>query len=138
MYFPILRKKKLNLKDGVASLLEIESGSNDPTAYMLTVVGISLVNGENLSTVPYAIFAQIVYGVAIGVVLAVFGIWVLTKTRVVTNGMYTVFILALVLFGMGFSSLVGGNAFLSIYLLGILMGNSSIRNKKKLFRFLTE
>lgn len=75
---------------------------------------------------------------AIGVVLAVFGIWVLTKTRVVTNGMYTVFILALVLFGMGFSSLVGGNAFLSIYLLGILMGNSSIRNKKKLFRFLTE
>ena len=80
----------MNLKDGVASLLEIESGSNDPTAYMLTVVGISLVNGENLSTVPYAIFAQIVYGVAIGVVLAVFGIWVLTKTRVVTNGMYTV------------------------------------------------
>ena len=79
---------------------------------------------------PYAIFAQIVYGVAIGVVLAAFGIWVLTKTRVVTNGMYTVFILALVLFGMGFSSLVGGNAFLSIYLLGILMGNSSIRNKK--------
>lgn len=34
------------------------------------MVGISLVNGENLSTVPYAIFAQIVYGVAIGVVLA--------------------------------------------------------------------
>ena len=133
--FSILRKKKLNLKDGVASLLEIESGSNDPTAYMLTVVGISLVNGENLSTVPYAIFAQIVYGVAIGVVLAVFGIWVLTKTRVVTNGMYTVFILALVLFGMGFSSLVGGNAFLSIYLLGILMGNSSIRNKKEIIPF---
>lgn len=91
----------------MASLLEIESGSNDPTAYMLTVVGISLVNGENLSAVPYAIFAQIVYGVAIGVLLAAFGIWVLTKTRVVTNGMYTVFILALVLFGMGFSSLVG-------------------------------
>lgn len=87
---------------------------------------------------PYAIFAQIVYGVAIGVVLAVFGIWVLTKTRVVTNGMYTVFILALVLFGMGFSSLVGGNAFLSIYLLGILMGNSSIRNKKEIIPFLTE
>ena len=104
--FSILRKKKLNLKDGVASLLEIESGSNDPTAYMLTVVGISLVNGENLSTVPYAIFAQIVYGVAIGVVLAAFGIWVLTKTRVVTNGMYTVFILALVLFGMGFMGTV--------------------------------
>lgn len=41
----------------VKSLLEIESGSNDPTAYMLTVVGISLVNGQNLSSIPYAIFA---------------------------------------------------------------------------------
>ena len=44
-------------------------------------------------------------------------------------------VVALVLFGMGFSSLVGGNAFLSIYLLGILMGNSSIRNKKEIIPF---
>lgn len=58
MYFHFT-KEKLNLKDGVASLLEIESGSNDPTAYMLTVVGISLVNGENLSTVPYAILRRL-------------------------------------------------------------------------------
>ena len=34
--FAILRRKKLNLKDGVASLLEIESGSNDPVAYINT------------------------------------------------------------------------------------------------------
>lgn len=133
--FSILRKKKLNLKDGVASLLEIESGSNDPTAYMLTVVGISLVNGENLSSVPYAIFAQIVYGVAIGIGLAYLGIFVLTKTELVLNGLDTVFILALVLFGLGLSSLVGGNGFLSIYLLGILLGNSKIHNKKDIISF---
>lgn len=133
--FSILRKKKLNLKDGVASLLEIESGSNDPTAYMLTVVGISLINGENLSSVPYAIFAQIVYGVLIGVILAWFGIMILTKTKLIVNGMDTVFILALVLFGMGFSSMVGGNAFLSIYLLGIIMGNSNIRKKNEIIPF---
>lgn len=40
--FSILRKKKLNLKDGSASLLEVESGSNDPMAYMLTVIAINL------------------------------------------------------------------------------------------------
>lgn len=133
--FSILRKKKLNLKDGVASLLEIESGSNDPVAYMLTAVGISLVNGENLSTVPYAIFAQIVYGVAIGLVLAFLGIFILTKTKIVLNGLDTVFIVALVLLGLGLSSLVGGNAFLCIYLLGILLGNSKIRNKKEIIPF---
>ncbi|MBO5460039.1 MAG: cation:proton antiporter [Lachnospira sp.] len=120
--FSILRQKKLNLKDGVASLLEIESGSNDPTAYMLTVVGISLVNGQNLSSIPYAIFAQVVYGIAIGVALAYLGVFVLTKTKFVLNGLDTVFILALILFGLGLSSLVGGNGFLCIYLLGILLG----------------
>ena len=32
--FYILRSKKLNLKYGTASMLELESGSNDPWAYM--------------------------------------------------------------------------------------------------------
>lgn len=133
--FSILRQKRLNLKDGVASLLEIESGSNDPTAYMLTVVGISLVNGQNLSSIPYAIFAQVVYGIATGVALAYLGVFVLTKTKLVLNGLDTVFILALILFGLGLSSLVGGNGFLCIYLLGILLGNSRINNKKDIIPF---
>src|SRR5699024_3171879 len=40
--FSILRSKKLSLKEGSSSILEIESGSNDPFAYMLTVIAISL------------------------------------------------------------------------------------------------
>ena len=36
--FSILRSRNLNLKDGLASLLELESGSNDPMSYMLTVI----------------------------------------------------------------------------------------------------
>ena len=133
--FAILRRKKLNLKDGVASLLEIESGSNDPVAYMLTVIGISILNGDNLSSVPYAIFAQLVYGTLIGVVLAVVAIYVLTKTDVIANGLDTIFILAVVLLGLGLSQYVGGNGFLCIYLLGILLGNSRIRNKGNIVPF---
>ena len=133
--FAILRRKKLNLKDGVASLLEIESGSNDPVAYMLTVIGISILNGDNLSSVPYAIFAQLVYGTLIGVVLAVVAIYVLTKTDVIANGLDTIFILAVVLLGLGLSQYVGGNGFLCIYLLGIFLGNSRIRNKGNIVPF---
>lgn len=133
--FAILRRKKLNLKDGIASLLEIESGSNDPMAYMLTVIGISLLNGDNLSSIPYAIFAQVVYGVLLGAVLAWVGVFVLTKTRIVVNGLDTIFILALILLGLGLSNLVGGNGFLCIYLLGILLGNSNIKNKKDMVPF---
>ena len=47
--FNILRSKKLNLKDNTASLLELESGSNDPMSYMLTVVMVSLLSGQEIS-----------------------------------------------------------------------------------------
>ena len=133
--FAILRRKKLNLKDGVASLLEIESGSNDPIAYMLTVIGIYILNGDNLIKVPYVIFAQIVYGVLIGIGLAVVAIYVLTRTDIIVNGLDTIFILAVVLLGLGLSQLVGGNEFLCIYLFGILLGNSRIRNKGNIVPF---
>ena len=45
--FSILRSKHLDLKEGTASLLEVESGSNDPFSYMLTVILLSLMSGSN-------------------------------------------------------------------------------------------
>lgn len=134
--FAILRRKKLNLKDGVASLLEIESGSNDPIAYMLTVIGIYILNGDNLIKVPYVIFAQIVYGVLIGIGLAVAAIYVLTRTDIIVNGLDTIFILAVVLLGLGLSQLVGGNEFLCIYLLVFCLVTAGYAIKVILFHFL--
>ena len=43
--FAILRSRKLNLKGGLAPILEIESGSNDPVAYMMTMIFMSLLSG---------------------------------------------------------------------------------------------
>lgn len=43
--FSILRSKKLGLRNHTASLLEVESGSNDPASYMLTVIALSLSGG---------------------------------------------------------------------------------------------
>ena len=40
--FSILRSKRLNLKLHTASMLEVESGSNDPFSYMLTLIALSL------------------------------------------------------------------------------------------------
>ena len=64
----------------------------------------------------------------IGIGLAVAAIYVLTRTDIIVNGLDTIFILAVVLLGLGLSQLVGGNEFLCIYLFGILLGNSRIRN----------
>lgn len=63
--FAILRKKKLNLKDGTASILEVESGSNDPVSYLLTIIAIGITtNGDSGN-----IFITIVMQIALGIVL---------------------------------------------------------------------
>ena len=65
--FSILRSKRLNLRDHTASLLEVESGSNDPFSYMLTLILLTLMTGEiSAPAVVYQIFAQLVYGGALG------------------------------------------------------------------------
>ncbi|MCD8219196.1 MAG: cation:proton antiporter [Ruminococcus sp.] len=69
--FSILRSKKLNLKYGTASLLEVESGSNDPVAYLMTTVLLHMMHTEvTTGQIVYMIFSQIVYGAVIGAVLA--------------------------------------------------------------------
>lgn len=133
--FSILRHKKLNLKDGTASLLEMESGSNDPMAYMLTLVAISIVNGSDTGNIPLQIFLQIFFGLVIGAVFAFISIWLQTKTNLVSDGIDTIFMIAMVLLCYGLTQIAGGNSYLSVYLMGIIIGNSKIKNKATLIPF---
>lgn len=132
--FSILRFKKLSLKYGTASLLEIESGSNDPVSYMLTTIAIAmLTGGEN--SIGYMLFAQIVFGVLIGVGVAALAIFILQKSRLVTEGLDAIFVIAVVLLSYALPDMIGGNGYLSVYLTGIIMGNSHIGNKNILVPF---
>ena len=133
--FSVLRTKKLNLKDGTASILEMESGSNDPVAYLLTMIGIMMKTGGSLSSLPYMIFAQVVFGLAIGAAAASLGILLLKKGTMQAAGMDMILVTALVMIAFGFSEAIGGNAFLTVYLMGILLGNSNIRGKETLIPF---
>lgn len=133
--FSILRQKKLNLKDGTASLLEMESGSNDPVSYMLTLIGIGLLGAGEGGSILYNIFAQLVYGSAIGILFAFGAVWLLTKSDLIIDGLDTIFMIAMVLLCYGLSDFVGGNAYLSVYLMGIITGNSKIKNKNILIPF---
>ncbi len=132
--FSILRSKKLALKYGTASLLEIESGSNDPVSYMLTTIAVAMLTGSK-SSMGYMLFAQITFGVMIGVAVAILAIFILRKTTIITESMDTIFIIAVVLISYALPDMIGGNGYLSVYLTGIILGNSSIRNKKILVPF---
>ena len=81
------------------------------------------------------LFAQIAYGVLIGVGVAAVTVGILKKTTLVAEGLDTIFIVAVVLISYALPSMVGGNGYLSVYLTGIILGNSPIRHKKILVPF---
>ena len=67
--FAILRSRKLNLKGGLASLLEVESGSNDPTAYMLTLIVLRLMGQGGDTHLGLMIALQVGVGLGLGALL---------------------------------------------------------------------
>ena len=133
--FAILRKNKLNLKDGTASILEVESGSNDPVAYLLTVIAINMVLTGEMGSVIVPIILQLAIGVAVGLIFAKGCVYIVTRTGLVSDGLDTVYFIAAVLICYAVTDLLGGNAYLSVYLFGIYTGNRRIKNKQTIIAF---
>lgn len=133
--FSILRSKKLNLRYNTASLLEIESGSNDPCSYMLTVLVLSLMGSAQKYSFGYLLFAQVVYGISFGVFFAFATLWMYKKLKYLAEGLDTIFILAAVVMAYALPTILGGNGYLSVYLMGIILGNQNIKNKITLVHF---
>lgn len=134
--FSILRSKHLNLKDNTASLLEIESGSNDPFSYMLTAVMLSVMNGEiSYLGIAGMLVLQILVGIAGGIIIAALTKIVLKKFNCKSAGIETVLIFAVAVFSYSVPSMLGGNGYLSAYITGIILGNSKLPNKREIVNF---
>ena len=69
--FAILRSQKMNLKHNLRPMLELESGSNDPMAYMLTIVLIQFIqsSGMGVGAIVGSFAIQFIVGAAAGYVL---------------------------------------------------------------------
>lgn len=137
--FSVLRSQKLSLKYNTDSLLEVESGSNDPFAYMLTIIFLSAMNGTSTQSIPVQIistaFSQVFFGVILGVAIAFAARWFLSNFNFETNGFDAAFMLATAVLAYALPSAVGGNGYLSTYMVGIILGNNPIPNKKSLVNF---
>ncbi len=133
--FAILRSRNLNLKGGLAPLLEIESGSNDPASYMLTLVFITLINNASVEIIPLMIVKQIAFGILIGIVIGMLSSLILKKVTFDVSGVDTILVFGVALMSFALSDSIGGNGYLSVYLAGIILGNSKISNKKSLVHF---
>lgn len=134
--FSVLRSRHLNLKDNTASLLEVESGSNDPFAYMMTITLLSLMNGNNgADSIAWLIFAQIVFGSLSGVLIAYLAVRFMKKFRFFSAGFDAIFLVAVAIVSFALPEVIGGNGYLSAYITGIILGNTRLRNKQALVNF---
>ncbi|MBQ8762137.1 MAG: potassium/proton antiporter, partial [Clostridia bacterium] len=133
--FSILRSKRLNLKYGTAPLLEMESGSNDPFAYILTLLGIAMLKGGSTFEIAPLLFKQIFLGIFFGIAIAYGALFILKRTKLLSEGTDTIFMVAVALLSFSIPDLVQGNGFLSVYITGIILGNCEIRNKLSLMHF---
>lgn len=134
--FSILRSKRINLKDNTAPMLEVESGSNDPCSYMLTIIILSIMKNEASGwQMLYMVFAQVTFGVIFGIFVAWISSLALSKMKGAKNGIDTIFVFSMSLISYAGSSLIGGNGYLSTYLTGIILGNKSFKNKITIVHF---
>lgn len=134
--FSILRAKRLNLKYNTASLLEVESGSNDPCAYMLTMIVISAMQGTASGAgLAGMLFAQILFGAGFGVLIAIMSVWIMKRITVVAAGFDTILVVAIAILSYALPAVLGGNGYLSAYIVGIVLGNAKLKNKQPLVHF---
>ncbi|MDF2592744.1 MAG: Na(+)/H(+) antiporter [Clostridia bacterium] len=132
--FSILRSKKLNLKNGLAPMLEMESGSNDPIAYMLTTVFLGLLLGEGQNII-WLLFMQITIGVLIGILVGKIAVLLINHINLDIDGLYSIIVFGVAILSYSIAGVLMGNGFLAVYITALIMGNSRLVHKISLVRY---
>ncbi len=137
--FSILRSKKQGLRQRLRPLLELESGSNDPTAYILTVVLIGLIGqGESadwgMAAVRFVV--QMVLGAGLGYLFGRAIAWIVNRISLSNSSLYGILMLAMAFVVFSVTDLAYGNGFLAVYVAGLVAGNQKIILKKPMIHFL--
>lgn len=134
--FSILRSKSIALKKNIRPTLELESGSNDPMAYVLTIAFLSLiVNPEQeMSSIITLFLKQMILGGIAGFAFGKLSKLIINKIKLDYEGLYPVLVIALMFVTFSATDFVGGNGFLAIYIAAVYLGNQDLIHKKTILR----
>ncbi len=134
--FSILRSKSLALKSNLRPTLELESGSNDPMAYVLTLAFLTLVVNPDqplLSVFPL-FFKQMLLGGMAGFAFGRLSKFTINNIKLDFEGLYPVLVIALMFITFSATDFVGGNGFLAIYICAVYLGNQELIHKKTILK----
>lgn len=136
--FSILRSKRTNLKQNLKPLLEFESGSNDPMAYMLTMVLIQMISQGDSVTIWDGVLMFVVQfslGLLLGFVLGKGAIWLVNRANLYATSLYPILMLFIAFFIYSLTNTVQGNGYLAVYVGGLVIGNSRMQYSHTIAKF---
>lgn len=135
--FSVLRSKQIKLKGNLNSLLEFESGINDPMAVFLAITFTTvIVTGEmNILTIIYHLIKEFAIGGIAAYVIAKIMVNLANKIKLNYDGLYPVLAVCIAILLFSGAALAGGSGFLAVYIGGIIVGNSNVIQKKSTLRF---
>ncbi|MBU2907352.1 MULTISPECIES: potassium/proton antiporter [Arenibacter] len=134
--FSILRSKSLALKTNLRPTLELESGSNDPMAYVLTLAFLTLVihQDQSIFSIIPLFLQQMILGGAAGFGFGKLSKYIINSIKLDFEGLYPVLAIALMFITFSATDFVGGNGFLAIYICAVYLGNQDLIHKKTILK----
>lgn len=136
--FSILRSKGLHLKNSLKPTLELESGSNDPMAYVLTITLISLANqggSPQYLTAVMNLLIQLIVGAVAGYCLGKALVWLINRLKIENESLYPILVLSSCIFIFAVTYYMQGNSYLAVYIGGLIFGNSKFVHKRSTRNF---
>ena len=137
--FNLLRSQRMNLKDNLKPMLELESGSNDPMAYMLTIALIQVIasgSGFDLGLLVKDLLVQFFVGGVMGYAFGRLAVWLINKVNLSNSSLYPILLLSLVFITFTITDLLHGNGYLAVYILGVIVGNARLVFRKEINTFM--
>lgn len=137
--FNLLRSQRMNLKENLKPMLELESGSNDPMAYMLTIALIQVIasgSGFNMGLLAKDLLVQFFVGGVTGYAFGRFAVWLINKVNLSNSSLYPILLLSLVFITFTITDMLHGNGYLAVYILGVVVGNARLVFRKEINTFM--
>lgn len=137
--FSLLRSQRMNLKENLRPMLELESGSNDPMAYMLTIVLIQIISSGSelsLAVVGRDLLVQFLIGGSVGYAFGRFAVWLVNRINLSNSSLYPILLLSIVFATFTITDLLKGNGYLAVYIAGVIVGNARLVYRKEINTFM--